>query len=69
MCVEHCPGSNEVGIRANPVCVDDVDTSRFDDVATDFGLQAVRYTPFYSTVILCGRDLPQNQVCPPQCCC
>ena len=39
-----CPGNNEVGIRANPVCVDGVDTSRFDNVENDFTLQAVRKT-------------------------
>ena len=46
--MEHCPGRNEVGIRRNPVCVDDVDTRRFDDVESDFSLQAVRETHMHT---------------------
>lgn len=42
MCVADCPGYNEVGIRANPVCVESVVTSRFDNVENDFTLKAVR---------------------------
>ena len=30
MCVDACPTENEAGIRANPVCVDGVDTRQFN---------------------------------------
>ncbi|XP_065916951.1 choline transporter-like protein 2 isoform X2 [Dysidea avara] len=67
VCVEHCPGRNEVGIRRNPVCVDDVDTRRFDDVESDFSLQAELANliaagdcaPYYLTSSdLAGRCIP-----------
>lgn len=29
VCVEACPSVTGIGVRANPVCVDDVDTSQF----------------------------------------
>ena len=35
VCVSECPTANEFGVRNNPVCVEDVDTSRFmnlDDI-------------------------------------
>jgi len=52
VCVEHCPSRNEVGVRRNPVCVDDVDTSIFDDVDNNIALQAVRQI-YYNDICGC----------------
>jgi choline transporter-like protein 2/4/5 len=30
VCVSACPTANEVGVRADPVCVDGIDTAQFD---------------------------------------
>ncbi len=30
-----CPSANEFGVRSNPVCVDEVDTSRFSNISVD----------------------------------
>lgn len=40
VCVEECPEENEYGVRDNPVCVDEVDTSRYVNItagATSLG--------------------------------
>jgi len=36
VCVSECPNANEFGVRSNPVCVDEVDTSRFTNISVDF---------------------------------
>ena len=36
VCVSECPTANEFGVRSNPVCVDEVDTSRFTNISVDF---------------------------------
>ena len=32
MCVAECPSANEFGVRNNPVCVDEVDTTDFQNL-------------------------------------
>ena len=34
VCVSECPTANEFGVRNNPVCVEEVDTSPFDDITS-----------------------------------
>lgn len=33
--MSECPTANEFGVRSNPVCVDEVDTSRFSNISVD----------------------------------
>ena len=32
VCVSECPDENEVGVRNNPVCVDEVDPNKYQNV-------------------------------------
>ena len=41
VCVEECPSENEVGVRNNPVCVDEAISSQYANVEDDRSLQLV----------------------------
>ena len=41
VCVEECPSENEVGVRNNPVCVDEETSAKYANVEDDPLLQLV----------------------------
>ena len=41
VCVEECPSENEVGVRNNPVCVDEETSAKYANVEDNALLQLV----------------------------
>lgn len=35
VCVSQCPTANEFGVRNGPICVDEVNTTRFTNISVD----------------------------------
>jgi hypothetical protein len=35
VCVESCPDVTEIGVRDNPVCLDEVEVSQYTDLESD----------------------------------
>ena len=59
VCVDECPEDNEFGVRDNPVCVDEVDTERYQNITDiDIGTpQLIAVRELYRTTYYTGADI------------
>ena len=51
--MESCPTANELGLRENPVCVDGVDTTPFQNLTSSTDASAIAKALAVCTYMLC----------------